>query len=57
MYDVNAPLAVPLPVPFLPAFIGRWVSWMVAYIDGVVVGEWLLGYKPSYDDYYKKEAK
>jgi len=54
LYDVKAPPAVPLPVPFLLAFVGRWASWALLHVGGVVVGEWLLGYKPSYDAYYKK---
>ena len=49
LYSVNAPLAIPVPGP---AWVGRQVSWVVVLIMGLVVGEWLLGCKESYDEYY-----
>lgn len=57
LYDVSGPLAVPIPVPGMPAFVGRSVSWALCYVGGVVVGEYLLGYKGSYAEYYKEAAE
>jgi len=50
LYSVNGPLAVPCPGP---KWIGRQVSWLLAFVAGVVVGEWLLGYQASYPEYYQ----
>ena len=56
LHDVSGPLAVPMPLA-MPAFVGRKISWGLVYVGGIFVGEWLLGYKGSYDEYYKKQAE
>ncbi|KAF2104154.1 hypothetical protein NA57DRAFT_70367 [Rhizodiscina lignyota] len=57
LYASSTPLAVPIPSPFIPAFVGRAVSWALVYVGGVLIGELLLGYKGSYDEYFKKETE
>lgn len=57
LYDISGPLAVPIPIPMLPAFVGRSVSWALCYVGGVVIGEYLLGYQVTYPEYYKPGAK
>lgn len=49
LYSVNGPLAIPVPGP---AWVGRQVSWAVMVGMGLVMGEWLLGYKSTYPEYY-----
>ena len=49
LYAVDGPLAVPC---LGPRWMGRQLSWLVMYLAGVVVGEYLLGYKGSYMEYY-----
>ena len=51
LYTVDGPLAVPIP-----GRLGRGVSWFVMFVAGVVVGEWLLGYRRSYREYYVEEG-
>ena len=54
LYSLRAPLAVPVPGP---VWLGRQVSWVVTVIMGLVIGQWLLGYRPSYDEYYHDKKK
>jgi mannose-6-phosphate isomerase-like protein (cupin superfamily) len=49
LYGVNGPLAVPVPGP---AWVGRLVSWVFMIVMGLLIGEWLLGYRGSYEEYY-----
>jgi hypothetical protein len=56
LHDVGAPLALPIPIAFIPAFVGRSISRTFCFVGGVIIGEWLLGYKVNYNEYYKKEA-
>ena len=49
LYSVDGPLAIPVPGS---AWLGRQVSWAVMVVMGKVVGEWLLGYQGSYEEYY-----
>jgi hypothetical protein len=51
LYTVDGP---PLAVP-IPGRLGRGVSWFVMFVAGVVVGEWLLGYRREYREYYAEE--
>jgi len=34
-------------------FVGRQVCWLFMFVAGVVIGEWLLGYKGTYPEYYQ----
>jgi hypothetical protein len=54
LHSANAPLAIGVPGP---AWLARWVSWAVMIGMGVVVGEWVLGYKGSYEEYYIGEER
>jgi mannose-6-phosphate isomerase-like protein (cupin superfamily) len=54
LYSMNAPLAIPVPGP---AWMGRQVSWLVMLVMGLVIGQWLLGYRPSYEEYYHDRKK
>lgn len=49
LYGADTPLAVPVPGP---RWIGRSISWLVMYIAGVIIGEYLLGYQITYKEYY-----
>jgi hypothetical protein len=51
LYTVDGP---PLAVQ-IPGRLGRGVSWFVMFVAGVVVGEWLLGYRREYREYYAEE--
>jgi len=55
LHSIQAPFAVPVPGP---VWLGRLISWVMTLVMGVVVGQWMLGYKESYEEYYhvgKKE--
>jgi hypothetical protein len=54
IWAVGAPLALPMP-RFMPTWVGIVASKAFTFIGGVVVGSWLLGYKVSYEEYYRKE--
>ena len=49
LYSINAPLAFSVPGP---VWVGKQFSWLLMGIMGPVIGEWLLGYKESYEEYY-----
>jgi mannose-6-phosphate isomerase-like protein (cupin superfamily) len=51
LYSVNGPLAVPVPSA-KSNWISRLVSWLVMVVAGVLIGEWMLGYKGTYPEYY-----
>jgi mannose-6-phosphate isomerase-like protein (cupin superfamily) len=53
LYSMDVPLAIPVPGP---EWLGRAVSWSFMVVTGVVVGEWMLGYKGSYPEYYVGEV-
>ncbi|KPI38999.1 uncharacterized protein AB675_4575 [Cyphellophora attinorum] len=57
LYTVDGPLAIPvLGKKSHP--ISVWVSRFVMVFTGVVIGEWLLGYRKSYEEYYdSKKSK
>lgn len=49
----------PVVLPFLgekSTALGRRISWVVMFIAGVIVGEWLLGYRRTYPEYYRDTA-
>lgn len=54
LYSVNGPLAVPCPGP---RWIGRQLNWLLAFVAGVLVREWVLGYQESYPEYYHSEKE
>lgn len=58
LYTLRAPIVLP-GLGQRSTFVGRQLSWFVMVFAGVVVGEWLLGYKRSYEEYYQstKEEK
>ncbi len=49
LYTVDGPLAIPCPGP---DGVKWWVSRVVMVLLGVVIGEWVLGYKRTYPEYY-----
>ena len=53
LYTVDGPLAVLVPGS---RWIGRSVSWLLMFVAGVVIGEYLLGYQTSYEAYYAGEG-
>ena len=49
IHDADASLAI----GSVPSGVGRFVGkWVLGYIGGKVIGEKLLGYKSSYEEYY-----
>ena len=40
----------------LPNWIGIPISYALTWVLGVFVGKWMLGYKPSYDEYYHESS-
>ncbi len=51
LYSVNGPLAVPV-FGAKSTWVSRQVSKLIMIVAGVMIGEWLLGYKGSYPEYY-----
>jgi hypothetical protein len=49
LHTVDGPLAIPVPGPDA---VKWWVSRVMMLVLGVVIGEWVLGYKRTYPDYY-----
>lgn len=61
LHTFHAPVVVP-GLGERSNFLARQISWFVMVFAGVLVGEWLLGYKRSYPEYYldtklKKKSK
>ncbi|PNS18906.1 hypothetical protein CAC42_5445 [Sphaceloma murrayae] len=52
LHDAEISLAFPGP-----AGLARWASWLFGFVGGKVVGEWCLGYRSSYPEYYDPERK
>jgi mannose-6-phosphate isomerase-like protein (cupin superfamily) len=51
LYEVNGPLVCP-GLGRKSTFIPRQTSWLVMVVVGLIIGEWLLGYKGTYPEYY-----
>lgn len=49
LHTIDGPLAIPCPGP---DGIKWWVSRIMMLFLGVVIGEWVLGYKRTYPEYY-----
>lgn len=49
LHTIDGPLAIPC---LGPDSVKWWVSRMVMLFLGVVIGEWVLGYKRTYPEYY-----
>lgn len=54
LVTMKAPLAL---LGQKSTFIGRQMSWFVMVFAGIFVGEWLLGYKRTYPEYYLKSEQ
>jgi mannose-6-phosphate isomerase-like protein (cupin superfamily) len=53
VHVIEGPLAVPIPGP---DWLKWWASKLFCLVTGVIIGEWLLGYKRSYPEYYQPPA-
>lgn len=51
-HTVDGPLAIPVPGP---DFVKAWVSRVFSFLLGIVIGEWILGYRRSYPEYSREE--
>lgn len=51
LYTIRCPVVMP-GADQKSNYIGRQISWLVMVIAGLVIGEWLLGYKKSYPEYF-----
>lgn len=51
---VGAPLALQVPGP---EWASRWISWIFMKVVGVGIGSYILGYRQSYPEYYKQQAR
>ena len=56
LHSVDGPLAVPVFGP-KSNWASRQVSWLLMMVVGVVIGEWVLGYKATYPEYYTEGKK
>ena len=56
LYENDTPLALPVP-DWCPEWIACWMSAAFLFIAGVLVGEWLLGYKGNYPEHYRKRTE
>ncbi|RPA92831.1 hypothetical protein L873DRAFT_1708235, partial [Choiromyces venosus 120613-1] len=55
MWDAEMFLA--FPIKGLPRTLQKAISWVVVFVGGVVIGDWLLGYKRTYPEYYEEPGK
>lgn len=56
LYTIDGPLVLPLPgLGQRSNLVARLLNWCFMVVAGVVVGEWLLGYKGSYPEYFRSE--
>jgi hypothetical protein len=55
LYTVDGPLALTV-FGQKSTWLGRQLSWLLMVVIGVVIGEWLLGYKGTYLEYYNPKA-
>ena len=55
LYSVDGPLAVTL-FGQKSTWLGLQLSWLLMFVTGVVIGEWLLGYQATYKEYYDPVA-
>ena len=49
LHTIDGPLAIPVPGPDR---VKWWVSRATMLLLGVVIGEWILGYKRTYPEYF-----
>ncbi|KAI9660909.1 MAG: hypothetical protein M1821_009236 [Bathelium mastoideum] len=56
LHENDTPVAVPVP-SWCPEWVGTWVSRAFQVVIAVVIGEYLLGYKGSYPEYYRKRTQ
>lgn len=56
LHTMRAPVILP-GLGQKSTFIGRQVSWYVMLFAGIVIGEWLLGYKRTYPEYYSNSEQ
>lgn len=52
LYTVDGPLAIPVTGPDC---VKWWVSRIFGLVLGVVIGEWILGYRRNYSEYFREE--
>jgi mannose-6-phosphate isomerase-like protein (cupin superfamily) len=52
LYTVDSALAIPIPGP---EWLKLWTSKTMGWVLGIAIGSWLLGYKPTYHEYYREE--
>ncbi|KAI1613471.1 hypothetical protein EDD36DRAFT_266490 [Exophiala viscosa] len=52
VYEIQAPLVFP-GMGKTSTLVSRQVCWLFMFVAGVVIGEWLLGYKGTYPEYYQ----
>ena len=53
-HTIDGSLAIPVPGP---DWLKWWISRLFMLLTGVVIGEWLLGYKRSYPEYYQENSQ
>lgn len=58
LWEIRCPIVLP-GLGERSTLIARMISWSFMVLAGIIVGEWLLGYKGTYSEYYwdEKEAR
>jgi hypothetical protein len=54
LYTINCPVVLP-GLGDKSNFLARQASWLFMLVAGVVIGEWVLGYKSTYPEYFVGE--
>lgn len=56
LHGNDTPLAIPIP-EWCPEWVGCWLSRIFLIVAGVLIGGWVLGYRESYPEYYRKRSE
>ncbi|KAI9709757.1 MAG: hypothetical protein M1820_003160 [Bogoriella megaspora] len=56
LYENDTALAIPMPRR-LQETVGFWLNRGLVFVGGVIIGEWLLGYKGAYSEYYRRRTQ
>lgn len=56
LWEIQCPVVLP-GLGKRSTFVGRHISWFFMLVAGVVIGEWLLGYKGTYPEYYLSDKE
>ena len=56
LHGNDTPVAIPVP-DWCPEWVGCWMSRTFLVVFGVLVGEYIMGYKKSYPEYFRRRTQ